>query len=317
MGAESIPRRGIADVTTDSQDRVYVLTREESRVCIYRPDGDLIRWWTHATLGIGVHGIAVDSRLNVYVVDWLDHCVRKFTEDGQLLATIGSPGHASDTGVEPWPPKHFPYPVERLSHLHGAGPFNGCTKLAFGPTGDIYVSDGYGNARIHHFDKEGGLLESWGNPGSGPSEFHNPHGVSFGPDGLMYVADRENDRIQVFTADFRFVRSFSVQRPAAAAIGNDGRIAVACLRYAADEDTFTRGRVTELVADRLVVLDDQGRLLFETEKPVSVPNGIAMDSRGDIYVAHVTRYHRVNEESSLEAARTATGSSIPKFRRLN
>ena len=100
-------------------------------------------------------------------------------------------------------------------------------------------------------------------------------------------------------------------------LGNDGRIAVACLRYAADEDTFTRGRVTELVADRLVVLDDQGRLLFETEKPVSVPNGIAMDSRGDIYVAHVTRYHRVNEESSLEAARTATGSSIPKFRRLD
>jgi DNA-binding beta-propeller fold protein YncE len=279
----------VGDVAVDSRDRVYLLARHDNRVCIYDREGNFIRSWGegNSLIGYGGHGIAVDRDFNVYVVDWLQHCVTKFNEEGEVLFILGTPGVGADNGIEPWPPKELAWPVERLSRLHSTGPFNGCTKAAIAPNGDLYVSDGYGNARIHHFTSDGKLIESWGEPGSGPGQFHNPHGLEISPDGLLYVSDRENDRVQVFSLDFEFVREFNVQHPCDAAVDYEGRIAVCELRYWPPRESFTRGTIKEFVPDRLSVLDQEGNVLFRDENMLMWPNGVAVDSHGDLYVAQV------------------------------
>lgn len=304
-------RRAIADVAVDSSDRVYVLTRDEGRVCVYNRDGSFVKSWTHERVGPGAHGISVDRLSFVYVVDSLEHCVTKFSNDGEIVFILGRPGQAADNGIEPWPPKTLTYPVEWHSALHSTSPFNGCTKVAFGPSGELFVSDGYGNARIHHFSQDGELVESWGNPGSGSGEFHNPHGIHVGPDDLMYVSDRENDRVQVFTLQFEFVRELKVQRPAASAVDAAGRLAVASLRYQVGEDTFTRGRVQEPVPDRFSVFDAAGKQLFEVEDGIHVPNGLAIDSHGDVYIAQVGKFHQLNATSADGHAQRAERPEPP------
>ena len=115
----------------------------------------------------------------------------------------------------------------RSSRGNGApvvGPFNYPTQLVPAPSGDLYVSDGYRNARVHRFSPDGRLLASWGEPGKeGPSQFHLPHSVLVDEDGLVYVCDRENNRIQVFTGEGRFITMWTdLRRPLDISSNADG-----------------------------------------------------------------------------------------------
>ena len=85
--------------------------------------------------------------------------------------------------------------------MRASGPFNYPTEMVLGPSGDIYVSDGYRNSRVHRFSADGRLIDSWGEPGTGSGEFNLSHAVAVSPDGRVYVCDRENSRLQVFTQD--------------------------------------------------------------------------------------------------------------------
>src|SRR5262249_24180046 len=88
------------------------------------------------------------------------------------------------------------------------------TNVALSAGGDIYVTDGYGNARVHKFDRDGRLLFSWGEPGDGPGQFNVPHGIAVDRDERVYVADRENNRIQVFTSHGELLAVWNdVRRP--------------------------------------------------------------------------------------------------------
>src|SRR5947209_2532895 len=104
--------------------------------------------------------------------------------------TLGTSGRAADTGAV----GHDFRTIRRIGP-----PFNLPTNLALAPGGELYVADGYGNARIHKFSADGRLLFSWGEPGSGRGQFHLPHGIAVGREGTVYVADRENSRIQLFS----------------------------------------------------------------------------------------------------------------------
>ena len=114
----------------------------------------------------------------IWLTDDGDHTVRQCTLEGKVLLTLGIPG------------KPAPY-------MSGE-PFHRCTHTALSPHGDIYVSDGYGNARVHKFSPDGRLLMSWGGPGTDPGEFNIAHNITCDADGWVYVADRENHRVQVF-----------------------------------------------------------------------------------------------------------------------
>lgn len=172
-------------------DLVYLFHRGEHPLIVLDRDGNFVRSW-----GDGVfkrpHSVRVDRQGMVWCVDDYNHCIRKFTPGGELLLTLGTPGKPSDTGVE----NMFYRTIKR-----SAGPFNCVTDVAFAHNGDIFASDGYGNARVHHFSKDGTLIKSWGNPGGAPAQFNVPHNIVLDREGRVLVADRENSRVQVFTQD--------------------------------------------------------------------------------------------------------------------
>jgi sugar lactone lactonase YvrE len=93
---------------------------------------------------------------------------------------------------------------KKSSPFMSGKPFCRCTHSALAPNGDIYVSDGYGNAAVHKFSPDGKLLKSWGTPGTGPGEFNLPHNICCDAGGWVYVADRENDRVQIFDENGRY-----------------------------------------------------------------------------------------------------------------
>jgi hypothetical protein len=169
--------KDVADVTVDAQDRVYLFTRMDPQVVVYDADGNHITTWGRDVFTPRPHGIKAAPNGNIYCVDEFDQTVRVFTPDGQLLQTIGESGIESDTGID-W---SYPYAnfYERCKAIvRGGAPFNHPTKAAVTRDDHVYVSDGYGNTRIHHFSPTGELLHSWGEPGPEPGNFRAPHCVA-------------------------------------------------------------------------------------------------------------------------------------------
>ena len=205
----------VAGVATDAQDRVYVANRGAHPVIVYDREGRFLGSWGEG-LFTRPHGITITDGV-VYCVDDGDHTVRAFTLDGRLRWTLGTVHRPSDTG----------YQVDASANLRtirrAAGPFHRPTRLAVAPGGELYVADGYGNARVHRFSPTGELLQSWGQPGDGPGQFNLPHSVWVHTDGRVFVCDRENDRIQIFGPEGELLSTWTnVTRPGDLYIDQDG-----------------------------------------------------------------------------------------------
>jgi len=278
----------VAGVATDATDRVYVFCRGEHPVIVFDRDGHFVDAWGEGIF-TNAHGICIGPDQLLYCADNMDHTVRVFRTDGTLVRTLGQAGVASDTGFVPWT-----NPVQR-----SAGPFNMVTNAAPGPDGSLYVADGYGNAAIHVFAPDGTHRFSWGAPGREPGQFRLPHGIAVDRAGRVYVADRENSRIQVFTAAGEFIRQFTdVRRPDDVFIDADELLYVA-------ELGFRAGRMPQSMMAtvpeheppaRVSVLTLDGEVVTrfgpdEPDAPASLfaPHGIWADSRGDLYVGEVIR----------------------------
>ncbi len=206
-----IPLTNVADVAVDSKDNVYAIVRGNPPILVFSPEGRLIDSWGKGLIA-GPHGIYIDSQDNVFCVDNKDNVVLKFTTAGKLLLTLGTRGAASDSGAV----KGNFKTVKR-----GAGPFNVPAKVATSRAGDIFVADGYGNASVHRFSAEGKLIKSWGEPGTGPGQFNLLHGIAVDDNNNVYVADRENERIQVFDIEGRLKNIWTnICRPSAICIHN-------------------------------------------------------------------------------------------------
>jgi len=278
----------VAAVATDSQDRVFVFNRGEHPVMIFDPDGSFRNSW-----GEGIfarpHGIFIVPNDTVYCTDDRDHTVRKFTPDGRLLLTLGTSGRPSDTGATS---------VDFRTIRRAGPPFHYPTNLALSPQGEMYVSDGYGNARVHKFSPDARLLFSWGKPGAGPGQFHIPHGIAVDGRGTVYVADRENSRIQLFSPDGEFLAEWTdVARPCQVFINATGNVYVAELGFIAGMWPGTTAPSDDALGGRLSIFDQGGRLVARWgggRNPCApgdffAPHGICVDSRGDIYVAEVVQ----------------------------
>lgn len=315
----------VSDVAVDAADTVYVLTRGPARILAYSTGGAFLRCWGEDTLGQRPHGITVGPDGTVYCVDEFDHTVHLYTRDGTHIRDIGARGAASDTGVD--------YTITDLydrtaSIARAAGPFNHPAALAVAPNGDLYVADGYGNARVHRFDADGQLRQSWGEPGNGPGQFHIPHAVCIDPgDERVLVADRENERIQVFTPDGRYLESWTdVQRPAGLAFGPDMLIYVAELGRAVSHRSWTRPPAARWQPSRLSILDRGGRVISRIGAGpdpcapgiMAAAHGIAVDSCGDIYVAEITRTSLLGRPDAVDGRPVpATCHTFQKLARRN
>ena len=261
-------------VAVDSKDAIYVFNRGATPMIVFDSDGNILRTWGEGVF-TSPHGVSVGPDDSIYCVDNGDHTVRKFTPEGVLLMTLGTPGKAA-------PP---------MSGI----PFSKPAHLAVDPrNGELVVADGYANASVHRFSPDGRLLHSWGESGTGPGQFNIVHNIAIDGDGWIYTADRENHRIQVFGPDGSFETQWvNLSRTGCIYVDQRGEQLVYIGEYYCG---IRSNNMAKRLGPRVTIMDTKGNLLATLgertygEEPGRFysPHGIAVDSRGDIYVAEVS-----------------------------
>jgi len=243
----------VSAVATDPDDRVFVCHRAKRPVLVFDRDGKFLRSWGDDHLKTP-HGLRIDGDRNVWLTDIGHHQVLKFDPDGKLLLALGKKGDKGD----------------------GPDQFNQPTDVAFGRGGEVYVSDGYGNARVAVFSREGKFLRQWGKKGTGPGEFNLPHAICLDAKGRVYVGDRENARVQLFDRDGKFLAEWKESGPPYGQFLAGDRLFVAdglgCWVKVLDADGKALGRFGEKGTG-------PGQL--------RLPHMLCVDSRGAVYVAEV------------------------------
>jgi len=172
----------MSGIAIDRQGQIWLATRAPEPVQVFDAKGNFVRAWGKGLVGSS-HFIRIDHEGMIWLADVKNHVVLRFTPEGKVLLALGTPGQAGCDET------HMNLP----------------TDMAVSPSGDVFVSDGYGNARIVQFDTSGKFVKQWGKVGSGPGEFNFPHGIVMDSKGRLYVADRSNNRIQVFDQSGKFI----------------------------------------------------------------------------------------------------------------
>jgi DNA-binding beta-propeller fold protein YncE len=277
----------VSDIAVDAEDRVYAFNRGQHPVIVLDREGRYLRSWGEGQFK-RPHGIRVGPDGALWCTDDQGQTVEKFTPEGRLLQRLGEPGKAS-------------------AFMSGQ-PFNLPTNTAFSPEGEVYVSDGYGNARVHRFSPDGKLLHSWGEPGTGPGQFNIVHSVCVDVDGWVYIADRENHRVQVFDRNGRYETQWNnLHRPC----GMYQRTERGALCYIAESGTglAVNGEWPN-IGPRVGILTLEGKRVAQLGSRPSGPeldqfvsvHAIAADSHGDIYVG---------ETANLSWSRQFPGQTLP------
>lgn len=243
----------VSGVTTDAQGDVLLFHRGDHPILVFDKQGKFRRSFGDS-LFTSAHGLRVDSGGNIWVTDNGNHTVIKFSHDGKVLLSLG------EKNVPGEDDKHFNKPAD----------------IAFAPNGDFYVADGYGNSRVVKFDKYGKFLLAWGKKGKGPGEFNLPHAVQLDSRQNVYVADRENNRIQVFDRDGKYLREFSGFAPFGLFITPDDSLFVADGRA---------NKVLKMTLEGKVLLS-WGALGSEPGQ-FNLPHGITVGSDGAVYVTEI------------------------------
>ncbi|MBI3513349.1 MAG: hypothetical protein HY060_04695 [Proteobacteria bacterium] len=232
----------LSQLAVDSAGRVYAFQRTGSPIVVLNPDGEFVGSWGSGAIS-DAHGICIAPDDRVLLVDRDAHQVLIFDTAGRLQSTIG----------------------ERHRPRFGA-PFNHPTDIAVAPDGALYVSDGYGNAHVHCFGADGRHRLTWGGVGSGPGEFSTPHGVWVQPDGRVLVSDRENNRIQVFTPDGKFLTAWGeLYHPMDIWGAPDGTV------FVTDQ------------APRIVAFAPDGTVLGRCKVVATIGHGIWGDRQGNLF----------------------------------
>lgn len=244
----------VSGVATDSKSSVLAFHRGQHPILTFDEKGEFLRAFGDGMF-TSAHGLRLDAEGNIWVTDNGNHTVTKFSSDGKPLMTLGE--------------KDVPGDDDRR--------FNKPTDVAFAASGDFYVSDGYGNSRVVKFNKDGKYLLAWGKPGKGPGEFNLPHAVQLDASGNVYVGDRENDRVQVFDPNGKFLRQFGGFAPFGMFITADQMLFVA------------DGRANKIMRMTLAgkVLASWGSNGAEPGQ-LQLPHGITVAKDGAVYVSEIT-----------------------------
>jgi DNA-binding beta-propeller fold protein YncE len=244
----------VSAVATDSEDRVFVFHRGKQPILVFDRDGKFLRSWGDDLVKTA-HGLRIDRADNVWITDIGHHLVRKFNAEGKLLLTLGQKDQPGESPNQ----------------------FNKPTDVAVTPSGDFYVSDGYGNSRVVKFSREGKYLTAWGKKGTGAGEFNLPHAICLDAKGRVYVGDRENSRIQVFDPDGKFLAQW---REGGSPFG----------LYLTGERLF----VADGRANWVMVLDLEGKAVGrfgekgQRRGQFELPHAICVDKQGAVYVVEIT-----------------------------
>ncbi len=249
----------LSDLMVDGDGRVHVAQRSTDRpVLVFERDGKLAGSWGEGVLA-EPHYINAGNDGAILVTDRDAHQVLRFDKDGKLLQALGR--------------RHWP----SLD-----APFNHPTAAAEAADGEIYVADGYGNSSVHRFAANGTLLGTWGGPGDGPGAFTTPHAVAIDGKARVLVADRENNRVQVFDRDGAFLEAWGdFYHPMQIWIDDRGLVFV----------TDQIPRISLLSAD--------GKLIGRCRGAINGAHGLSGDAEGNLYLAElppqeITKLERLN-----------------------
>lgn len=252
---EAVALDGVSQVAVDSKDRVYVFQRGDPPIVVFDPAGEVVGSWGTGLIA-DAHGIFITKDDLVLLIDRDGHQVLGFDAQGKYLWEIGA--------------RQSP----RLQ-----APFNHPADVAVDPqNGEIYVADGYGNSAIHCFDSHRQHLRTWGRPGKGPGEFTTPHGIWVDQFHRVLVADRENDRVQVFDPDGSYLNEWSdLYHPMDIFVDDGGYVFV-----------------TDQIP-RVTMFSPEGALIGRC-KPVAIGgHGLWGDSTGNLYFAEVAPINRITK----------------------
>jgi len=234
----------LSQIAVDSSGRVYVFQRSNPPVLVFSPEGVLID-----TFGEGLfsdaHGIFVTRDDLILLVDRDAHEIIACESSGAVRFRLGQ--------------RHQPQFNQ---------PFNHPTDIAQAPNGDFYISDGYGNSNVHCFDADGVFRFSWGRQGSGPGEFTTPHAVWVDSSERVLVADRENNRVQLFDLEGVFIEAWD--------------------DFYHPMDIFGDAQGNIFVTDqipRLSMMSSEGRLIGRCRPVCFGAHGIGGDADGNLYLA--------------------------------
>lgn len=242
----------VSGVALNSRGDVFIFHRGKDPIIAFDKTGKF-----HRTFGEGIkssHGLRCDPADNIWATDIVNHTVTQFAPDGKVLLTLGEKGIAGDDS------RHFDKP----------------TDIAFALNGDFFVSDGYGNSRVVKFEKSGKFLLAWGKKGTGEGEFNTPHAIRLDSKGNLFVGDRENDRVQVFDQNGKFLRTFGGFAPFGLFITPDDSLFVADGRAHKVMKMTLEGKVLETIGK---MGPEPGHFFL--------PHGIAVDKEGAIYVTEI------------------------------
>jgi DNA-binding beta-propeller fold protein YncE len=249
---------GVSNVAVDSRDRVYVYQRSDPTLVIFNGDGSYV-----GSLASGLvddaHGLDIDGHDRIWLIDRDAHVIHAIDQAGNIVQSLGSQGRP------------------RFQE-----PFNHPAGIAIAPDGEIYVADGYGNSRVHHFAADGAFLGSWGKPGSGDGEFTTPHAVAIDPRDRVLVADRENNRVQLFDRQGKFLEAWGdLYHPMDIYVDRAGMI------YVTDQ------------IPRLSLFSPEGELVGRCRPVLTGAHGIAGDAQGNIYLSEMSPVSQVTRLTPL------------------
>lgn len=248
-------------VDVDKDDNVWVFNRGKHPVVQFDRNGKFLQAWDDVPV-VSSHGIRVGPDGNIWAVDVAAHRMLTFTRQGHVVQMLGLVGGQ-------------PGGMEKQDG------FNRPTGVAFAANGDYYVSDGYVNSRVVRFGRDGVFQKQWGGKGTADGEFNLVHDVAVDAKGRVYVADRENRRVQVFDADGKFITKWT---DAGSPWG---------LYYAARENAIY---MCDGYNNRIVKLNTEGQVLGvlssygKAQGRLDFAHNLAVDSRGDIYVAEIKNW---------------------------
>lgn len=259
-------------VAVDDQDRVYIFNRGANPMMVFDRAGNFLETWGEGQYQ-RPHGVYAAPDGNLFLVDDLDHAAKKTTPKGEVLMTLGTPGKPAE-----W---------------QGGGIFNRPTDAWISPvSGDLFITDGYGNSRVHRFRADGSHVLSWGEPGTGPGQFSLPHNLTILRDGRVVVCDRENFRLQVFDEEGKYIQQVHMHRPMSITSGRGDDRSI----YVGEGGPPPVQAGVPRLGQRVIVLDESFDEVtrFGNDLPGEGPDqflaahGIAVDSRGDVYIAEVS-----------------------------
>ena len=284
--------REATSVSVDSNDNVYVFNRGNVPLLIFDKNGNLKTSWGNddpfgevkvevlridyklqtweGSRFVRPHSILLDYEDNIWCVDDSGHKIYKFDQNFELKLSLGDGN-----------------PAERES----GKPFNRPTDITINKkNGDLFISDGYGNSRIHHYDKEGNYIKSWGESGTGPGQFSLPHNICMLENDELIVCDRENHRVQIFSTEGQFIKEWHVHKATAVTTDHKGNI------FIAEQGPPPVQNGVKNLGHSVGIWDREGNLLqrlgaeLPGEEPDQFlwPHSISVDSKGRIFVAEVS-----------------------------